>query len=234
MLPLVFAWFSAAAFAASLLFFVYAYFHRFAEPAAAQDVTSALALNVALFTVFAGHHSLFARTGIKAFVRSALAPSVERAFYTLVSSILFVLVCVFWRPVPGVVYDLPWPWRAATYAALAAGLLITAISARKLDVLDLAGVRQVADARIGRTRGHTPLATEGLYGFVRHPLYFGWVLMVFGVGTMTATQLSFAVISTAYLMLAVPLEERSLVETFGPDYASYRQRVRWRMIPGVY
>jgi protein-S-isoprenylcysteine O-methyltransferase Ste14 len=35
-------------------------------------------------------------------------------------------------------------------------------------------------------------------------------------------------------VLAVPFEERGLVETFGPEYASYRERVRWRMIPGIY
>jgi protein-S-isoprenylcysteine O-methyltransferase Ste14 len=48
------------------------------------------------------------------------------------------------------------------------------------------------------------------------------------------TRLSFAVISTAYLVVAIPFEERSLVETFGPAYASYRKKVRWRMMPGIY
>ena len=83
-------------------------------------------------------------------------------------------------------------------------------------------------------RPPAPLRTDGLYGFVRHPVYFGWVLVVFGAPVMTMTRLTFAVISTAYLALAVPFEERSLIETFGPDYASYRKRVRWRMIPGIY
>jgi protein-S-isoprenylcysteine O-methyltransferase Ste14 len=69
---------------------------------------------------------------------------------------------------------------------------------------------------------------------VRHPIYLGWVLMTFGAPEMTATRFSFAAISTAYLIVAVPFEERSLVRTFGDAYREYRARVRWRMVPGLY
>ncbi len=51
---------------------------------------------------------------------------------------------------------------------------------------------------------------------------------------MTATRAAFAVISTAYLMIAIPWEERGLVETFGPKYEEYRRSVKTRMIPWVY
>ena len=51
---------------------------------------------------------------------------------------------------------------------------------------------------------------------------------------MNGTRLVFAVVSTLYLALAVPFEERDLIRSFGADYERYRQRVRWRMIPGLY
>ena len=51
---------------------------------------------------------------------------------------------------------------------------------------------------------------------------------------MTATRALFASSSTAYLALAIPWEERSLLQTFGRDYEAYRRKVRWRMIPGIY
>jgi protein-S-isoprenylcysteine O-methyltransferase Ste14 len=51
---------------------------------------------------------------------------------------------------------------------------------------------------------------------------------------MTGTRASFAVNSVAYLMLAIPWEERNLVQAFGREYDAYRERVRSRMIPGVY
>jgi len=69
---------------------------------------------------------------------------------------------------------------------------------------------------------------------VRHPLYFAWVLLVFGAPVMTATRATFAIASTAYLALAIPWEERSLIDLFGEQYEEYRRQVRWRMIPGIY
>jgi protein-S-isoprenylcysteine O-methyltransferase Ste14 len=60
------------------------------------------------------------------------------------------------------------------------------------------------------------------------------VLLTFGAPVMTATRFSFACISTLYLVLAIPFEERGLVQTFGEDYVTYQRRVRWRMIPGLY
>ena len=81
---------------------------------------------------------------------------------------------------------------------------------------------------------HVPLQTHGVYGFVRHPVYFAWVLMVIGTPHMTMTRLTFAVISTAYLAIAIPFEERGLLDVFGSEYREYQKRVRWRMIPGLY
>jgi protein-S-isoprenylcysteine O-methyltransferase Ste14 len=79
-----------------------------------------------------------------------------------------------------------------------------------------------------------PLVTTGLYGFVRHPLYFGWMLLVCAAPHMTMTRLTFAVFSTSYLAIAIPFEERALIRVFGPQYREYQRRVRWRMLPGVY
>ncbi len=113
--------------------------------------------------------------------------------------------------------------------------MLTVRASNALDILDLAGVRQLQRA-IGSAAQKPPptLTTRGLYGFVRHPLYFSWALFVFATPAMTGTRAAFAIISTAYLMLAIPWEERGLVATFGPEYEAYRQRVRTKMIPFVY
>jgi protein-S-isoprenylcysteine O-methyltransferase Ste14 len=44
----------------------------------------------------------------------------------------------------------------------------------------------------------------------------------------------FAVVSTLYVAMAIPWEERALLDTFGAAYEAYRGTVRWRMMPGVY
>ena len=234
LVALAFAGFSAASFAASLLYFLYAYLVVYGAPREAEAAWRPVLADVVLFSVFALHHSLFARTGLKRRVAAVLPPRLERATYTLVSSLLFFGVCWYWRPVPGVVYALDGAWRWATYAIFAAGVVVTLLSARRLDALELAGLRQVMVASQPSARSGTPLLTSGLYGLVRHPIYFGWVLLVVGVPDMTMTRFVFAVVSTIYLAVAVPFEERSLTETFGPDYASYQRKVRWRMMPGIY
>jgi protein-S-isoprenylcysteine O-methyltransferase Ste14 len=237
LLPLLFAWLAAAAFAGSLGFFLYAYLVLFGLPTPSGVHRAGLAVPIVwdllLFTAFALHHSVFARTGIKQLVKRWTSPALERAVYSLAASVLFVMVCWWWQPVPGMAWQLDGGWRWLGYAVQLAGILVTFVGARALDVLDLAGVRQVMSVGVARPF-KTALKTNGVYGLVRHPLYFGWTLLVFGAPDMTATRLVFAAISTLYLVVAIPFEERSLIETFGPDYASYQRKVRWRIIPGLH
>ena len=75
--------------------------------------------------------------------------------------------------------------------------------------------------------------TIGPYGWVRHPIYLGWMLLVFGVGTMTMTRLVFAVVSSVYILIAIPFEERT-IRASSPGYAEYMRRVRWKLVPHVY
>jgi protein-S-isoprenylcysteine O-methyltransferase Ste14 len=59
-------------------------------------------------------------------------------------------------------------------------------------------------------------------------------LIVFSVGTMTMTRFVFAVVSCAYILVAIPFEERSLTSASGGAYDRYMQRVRRKLIPGLY
>jgi protein-S-isoprenylcysteine O-methyltransferase Ste14 len=65
---------------------------------------------------------------------------------------------------------------------------------------------------------------------VRHPLYVGWFFAFWSTPTMTATHLLFAVMTAAYILIAIQLEERDLVAAH-PEYASYRAQVPM-LIPG--
>lgn len=231
---LLIAWGGAAAFLISLLSGAYAYLFRFDSPGAGMSLAPAVTYNVALFSVFALHHSVLARVNAKQWVSRQAPPELERSLYTWVASLLFIAVCAMWQPVPGTLYRADSPWRMAGYAVQLAGVILTIRSASALGFLDLAGVDQVRKAKAHAPAVHVPLETRGVYAFVRHPLYFAWALMVFGTPDMTATRFTFALVSTGYLAIAIPWEERSLVGVFGAAYEEYRQRVRWRMLPGVY
>jgi protein-S-isoprenylcysteine O-methyltransferase Ste14 len=232
-LALAVAWTGALVFVLSLGTFLYLYATTWGVEASGDPVRPVF-VDVGLFTLFALHHSLLARTGAKRLVTSVLPLWLERSAYTWVASLLFVLVCVKWRAVPGGLYALTDGWRLLGHAAQIAGLTLTMKPTAALDALDLAGVRQVLNARHATPPRHVPLRTDGVFGIVRHPLYFGWVLVVFGAPTMTGTRFVFAAVSTLYLAIAVPFEERSLTEVFGHAYGDYQRRTRWRIVPGIW
>lgn len=228
------AWSGAALFVVSLAYFLYSYLVRYGRIVPGGDAAAPALFDVALFTIFAVHHSLLARTGIKQWLRRAVPVYLERSLYTWTASLLFLTVCWQWRLVPGVVYELRGPAAFAGYAVQLLAVALTAGGAAAVDVLDLAGVRPFLDASRGTAPRHVPLETRGAYAIVRHPVYLAWALLVFGAPSMTATRAVFAIVSTLYLAVAIPLEERSLLDVFGAEYEAYRRTVRWRMIPGIY
>jgi len=246
---LVAAWLGAALFFASLTYFAYFYLVLLAQPGVAPpgQLPWSIAINIALFTAFALHHSVFARTGIKAALTRALPAAFERSAYVWVASLLFFGVCLLWQPVPGIAWQAGGLLRLLLYGVQMAGIVVTLQSASRLNIWDLSGVRQ-AGAHQQPTSGHAahdgppaatpalsaPLEVTGPYRWLRHPIYLGWVLLVFGAPMMTAGRLLFATISTAYLVVAIPIEERSLVQEFGQPYRDYQQQVRWRLVPGIW
>jgi protein-S-isoprenylcysteine O-methyltransferase Ste14 len=233
-LLVTFAWLGGALFVASLAVLLYSYVISFGRPGFEGRRSLAVACNVLLFSTFALHHSAFARTGAKSFVARHVPPALERSVYVWIASLLLIAVCVFWQPVAGELYRIDWPLALIGYAIQIFGITITARGSSAIDALDLAGIRQTADGVHGRVSRRVPLQTTGVYGFVRHPLYFAWLLFVFATPHMTFTRLEFAVLSSAYLALAIPLEERALINAFGESYLTYQRKVRWRMLPGVY
>ncbi len=83
----------------------------------------------------------------------------------------------------------------AAYVVQALGILLTIRASSRLDVLDLSGVRALLRLQPhSAAPRHIPLETTGLYGFVRHPLYFAWTCFVFGAPDMTATRFVFALV----------------------------------------
>jgi protein-S-isoprenylcysteine O-methyltransferase Ste14 len=221
----VFAWAGAALFVLSLTFFVFSYAVTFAQPARGP-VPGAVAWDVALFSIFALHHSLFAREPVRAAIARRAGAHRERSVYVWAASLLFIATCALWRPVPGVAWEIGGPARWALWLLQAFGAWLTIRSALVIDVWQLSGV--------GRARAGGGFKAQGPYGWVRHPIYSGWLLLVFATTPMTMTRLLFAVVSSAYLLLAIPFEERSLRAGSHGAYDSYARQVRWKLIPGVY
>jgi protein-S-isoprenylcysteine O-methyltransferase Ste14 len=88
--------------------------------------------------------------------------------------------------------------------------------------------------RIQKDRGHT-VETGGPYRYVRHPGYVGWIVLCLAtslaLGSLWA--LTPAVLSVVLTVVRTALEDRTLREEL-PGYEEYAQRVRYRLLPGVW
>ncbi len=225
-----FVWIGAVVFALSLGSFALVFGIRLDTPAPAtvEPAWPIIGFNVVLFTVFALHHSLMARTGAKAWLTRTVPAELARSLYVWIASLLFLAVCWLWQPLPGVAWTLDGPWLWVSRILVVTGISMTGRAAAAIGVWELAGVRVAPPAR------PVEFTATGLFGFVRHPIYLAWILMVFSVAHMTHSRLLFAAISTAYLIVAIPWEEASLMAAHGEKYRAYQRQVRSRLLPGIW
>jgi hypothetical protein len=227
----LFVWIGGAWFVASLALTAWSYvmFLGRVEPFAGWRP---LAYDAVLFSVFALHHSALARPAIQAALSRVVPDRLLRSVYVWTASLLLILVSLLWRPIGGDLFHAAGP-RAFVHAVVQlSGLSLIALSVRAIDALELAGIRRPDPAARGAPGG--ALQINGPYRLVRHPLYLGWMLAVFGAAHMTGDRLAFAVITSLYLVIAIPWEERSLERTFGDAYRQYKDEVRWKAIPYVF
>jgi protein-S-isoprenylcysteine O-methyltransferase Ste14 len=220
-----FVWLGGALFVASLAYCVWWYAVILANPSPGISWI-AVPFDILLVGVFALHHSVFAREQVKVRLAKMIPQPLLRSVYVWTASLLLIAVCALWLPVGGEFYRATGARRALHLAIQLYGGWLIVQAVRGIDPLELAGIRRESD------RG--PLQVGGPYAIVRHPLYLGWLCALFGAAHMTGDRLAFAAITTAYLLLAIPWEERSLMRSFGEDYARYKRAVRWRILPFIY
>ena len=189
-------------------------------------LAEALLVNLGLLGLFAVQHSVMARPAFKRVWKRVIGESVERSTYVLASSLALLVLFWQWRSIGGVVWEVEDPvGRFVLYAVFAAGWLIVLTSTFLINHFDLFGLRQVWLHLRGKPYAPIPFRTPGPYRWVRHPLYVGWLLAFWATPTMTVAHLVFAIATTGYILTAIQLEERDLVDAFGDEYRRYRDDV---------
>lgn len=195
------------------------------DAAPTRPLGQALAVDLALLAGFAIQHSGMARPAFKRWWTKFVPQPIERSTYVLVSSVLMIGLFILWQPIGGVVWQVPaGPARMVVIGLYLAGWAVLLYATFLIDHFDLFGLKQVWRKAAGDTYRPPQFHTPSLYKLVRHPLYIGWLMIFWSAPTMTVAHLVFAVMTTAYILIAIQFEERDLVDTFGETYVDYRRR----------
>src|SRR5690349_4993249 len=195
------------------------------DGAAGRPLVEALAIDLGLLLLFAVQHSVMARPAFKRWWTRIVPEAAERSTYVLASSLALVALFAYWEPIGGMLWQAPEGavrWSVIGLYAFGWGLLL--YTTFLIDHFDLFGLAQVW-RHLRRDEYRPPqFRTPSLYRLVRHPLYVGWLVIFWAAPTMTVAHLVFALVTTAYILVAIRLEERDLESAFGTDYADYRRR----------
>ena len=185
----------------------------------------ALLINVGLLGLFALQHSIMARPAFKRWWTAFVPPQVERSTYVLFSSLALLLLFWQWQPMGGTIWNIEnSTGRLLLYGLFAFGWSLVLVSTFLIYHFDLFGLRQVYLYLRGKEYTSLKFGTPGPYKLVRHPLYVGWFFAFWATPTMTVAHLVFALLTTAYILIAIQLEERDLLAAHAA-YGEYRRQV---------
>lgn len=186
----------------------------------------AVAIDLALLLSFFVVHSLMARSWCKEQLARLVSPTAERSVYLLVSCVQLWLIFLLWKPLPGAVWQLRAPeWAGLVWAVAILGWLTSLLAIRNLDHLRLFGLRTAWQELRGQERDEETLVQRRIHGVVRNPMYLGFLVGIWATPEMSRGHVLFAVACSAYILLGVRMEERSLLRRYGAEYQLYRERV---------
>jgi protein-S-isoprenylcysteine O-methyltransferase Ste14 len=186
----------------------------------------ALIINALLLSLFAIQHSVMARQWFKRTWKQIVPEPVERSTYVLLASVILLVLYWKWQPIKGIVWDVQNPNGHAVLVGLFwIGWGMVLVSTWLVDHFDLFGLKQVFNYLRGKPTEPLPFKNPALYKIVRHPIYLGFIIAFWATPRMTGGHLFFAIMTTAYILVAIQFEERDLIRFYGDNYRRYRQQV---------
>jgi protein-S-isoprenylcysteine O-methyltransferase Ste14 len=194
------------------------------DSAAAGSTGGALLVNTLLLLAFGLQHSAMARPAFKAWWTRFVPKPIERSVYTLASSVALIALFAFWRPIPQTVWSTEGALASLLTIGLLSGVGLVLISTFLIDHFDLFGLRQTWIHFRGRAYQEKRFQTPLLYRWIRHPLYVGWFMTFWITPVMSLGHLLFALVMSAYILIAIPMEERDLLRALGDPYRRWRER----------
>ena len=188
-------------------------------------VAGVLVWDAFLSLLFFVQHSGMVRRGFRARLGRFIPPWTHPAIYTIASGVALAAVVLLWQPSGRhllVLEGLPLRMAQGGSLIAAAVFLWGGIALRGFDMFGLSPVRAYLS---GRQEGRPTFVIRGPYRWVRHPLYFAILLLLWCCPDLTLDRLLFNILWTGWIWIGTRLEEADLANDFGDAYRQYQRRV---------
>lgn len=190
-----------------------------------MGIVGSLIFDVFLSALFFLQHSGMMRKKFRLWLAQFIETKFHGFVFSIASALVLLTILIFWQKTPIMLFSaqgmVRWLLRWA-YLMIISGFVWGALSLQSFDPMGLFPV-------VNRLRGKAPalmqLTFRGPYRWVRHPLYFFSILMIWCCPDISADRLLFNLLWTAWIIIGAFLEERDLVASFGDAYRHFQRQV---------
>jgi len=166
---------------------------------------------------------------IRTSFQNRLAPIIPRhchpATYAISSGIALAAVVLLWQPSQTVLYQADGLPRLLARAISVLAIVGFAWGVRALRNFDTFGLVPIKVHLRGKQLRPPNFIVRGPYLWLRHPLYFFMILLIWSAPDVGSDRLLFNVLWTLWIVVGSCLEERDLVTEFGEKYRQYQRTV---------
>jgi len=190
-------------------------------------------LNALLSLAFFIQHSGMLRRSFRRWLAKFIRVEYHGALFSIASGVVLLILVVFWQKSAYVLATpqgiIRWLMRAVFILAI----LGFYWGFRALGSFDTFGLSPILNNLRGKDPLPMPFIVRGPYRWVRHPLYFFSLLLIWSCPDLSLDRLLYNILWSTWIIVGSVLEERDLVADFGKPYRDYQRKVPmlipWRM-----
>jgi protein-S-isoprenylcysteine O-methyltransferase Ste14 len=178
-----------------------------------------------LSILFFIQHSGMIRTSFRNRLAPIIPPHYHPATYAIASGIALAAVVLLWQPSHTVLYQAEGQVRLLARAISVLAIIGFSWGVRALGNFDTFGLVPIKVHLRGKQLRPPNFALRGPYLWIRHPLYFFMIVLIWSAPDVSSDRLVFNILWTLWMVVGSHLEERDLVADFGERYRDYQKTV---------
>jgi protein-S-isoprenylcysteine O-methyltransferase Ste14 len=178
-----------------------------------------------LSILFFIQHSGMIRRSFHTWLSFAIPRYYHSAIYSIASGIVLIAMVLFWQTSPPILFRVHGLFQLLPRAISLLAITGFIWGVRALGAFDPFGKLPIIFHLRGKQSQPSNFIIQGPYLWVRHPLYFYMIVLIWSTPEVKSDRLLFNVLWTVWIVLGTYLEERDLVTEFGEKYRQYQKTV---------